>query len=400
VVWEDYRNGSWDIYGCDLTAKEFQITADESDQWFPAIYQDIVVWEDYRNGNTDIYGYNISTRKEFQITTDQNYQGYPAIYKDIVVWQDNRNGNWDIYGYDFTAKEEFQITTDPRNQKYPAIYEYTVVWEDDRDDNQDIYRNIVVRPSYSDTNGDLLSILVNISSQMLLIVLIFELVATLILSVYFFRDFILRKFRASLAWGVGFIPYNWFVDNFLYSAILSTTTIAALGITSLYYGTSLLLFSKGSFFREKVSVLIMLIYSVFAFYFVTTDPYSRMRDITIVLPILKTPILLMIAILFYRIYRKIDSDDSSKRISLMATTAWFLLAISSVFMALWWGYYESFDLPSLVFPIVLIMSGLQPIAWILMVYSMVIRKAAMLIRKKRIAKDTVAKWTKKQEKKS
>ncbi len=35
---------------------EFQITFDPAGQGFPAIYGDIVVWEDDRNGNWDIYG--------------------------------------------------------------------------------------------------------------------------------------------------------------------------------------------------------------------------------------------------------------------------------------------------------------------------------------------------------
>jgi len=128
----------------------------------------------------------------------------------------------------------------------------------------------------------------------------------------------------------------------------------------------------------------VLIYSFFVFYFVPTNLYSIDRDfIIVVLGVLKTPILLVIAILFFHIYRKIDSDDPFKRISLMATIAWFLLAISSVSMTSWsWeGYPKTLHF--------LIISGLQPIAWVLMVYSMVIRKAAMLTWKKRIARSQV-----------
>lgn len=66
--------------------KEFQITTDESDQWSPAVYGDIIVWTDLRQGNLDIYGYNLATQEEFQITTDANGQASPAIYGDIAVW--------------------------------------------------------------------------------------------------------------------------------------------------------------------------------------------------------------------------------------------------------------------------------------------------------------------------
>ncbi|MBU7027741.1 MAG: hypothetical protein HXS48_12465 [Theionarchaea archaeon] len=406
VVWEDGRNRNFDIF---ITKIEFQITTDRDYQGNPAIYGDIVVWEDHRNGNYDIYGYNLSTKEEFQITTDRDYQGNPAIYNNIVVWEDHRNGNWDIYYYDLSTLREFQITKDLRSQKCPAICEYTVVWEDDRNDNQDIVAWI----GYSDTDGDDFSMIEEYSLVMFLILLTFETAATLILSVYFFRDYILRRFRASLAWGVGFIPHStlgsWFpliiLEIFLSTAEAEDGCLmitAVLGITLLYYGASLLFFKKGSFLREKMSVLIMLVYSVFVFYFMTTHLYSTIwGDTYLVLPVLKTPILLVIAILFFRIYRKMDSDDPSKRILLIVTIAWFLLTIGLVPMTLSMAvYFYYFDILSQIFPIFnIIMSCLQLIAWVLMVYSMVIRKVAMLTRKKRIAKDTALKWTKKQENK-
>ncbi len=56
VVWQDNRNGHWDIYGYNLiTQKEFRITADPADQINPAISGDTVVWEDMRSGTSNIY---------------------------------------------------------------------------------------------------------------------------------------------------------------------------------------------------------------------------------------------------------------------------------------------------------------------------------------------------------
>ena len=57
-----------------------------------------MVWQDNRNGNWDIYGFDFSSSKEFQITKDKSDQRNPSIYRNIVVWEDNRNGNCDIYG--------------------------------------------------------------------------------------------------------------------------------------------------------------------------------------------------------------------------------------------------------------------------------------------------------------
>ncbi len=44
------------------------------------------------------YGYNIRTEQEFIVTAHESRQQSPAVYEDVVVWEDHRNGNWDIYG--------------------------------------------------------------------------------------------------------------------------------------------------------------------------------------------------------------------------------------------------------------------------------------------------------------
>ncbi|MBU7045547.1 MAG: hypothetical protein HXS54_03845 [Theionarchaea archaeon] len=146
IVWEDDRNGNLDIHGCrydsfscDPSMVEFQITKDPYDQCSPAIYGDIIVWEDKRNGNWDIYWKDINANDEFQITTDPSDQRSPAIYEDIIVWEDKRNGNWDIYGYNYSEKQEFRVTTNRNDQCSPAIYEDIIVWEDKRNGNWDIY---------------------------------------------------------------------------------------------------------------------------------------------------------------------------------------------------------------------------------------------------------------------
>jgi hypothetical protein len=56
------------------------------------------VWDDLRNGNWDIYGYDLSTSTDFPICTIRNSLFEPEICCNIVVWHDLRNGNWDIYG--------------------------------------------------------------------------------------------------------------------------------------------------------------------------------------------------------------------------------------------------------------------------------------------------------------
>jgi len=192
VVWDDYRNGNWDIYMYDLsTKKETQITTNVSDQYSPYIYGNRLVWVDERNrnpedisGNSDIYMYDLSTKKETQITNNEGYlwdpliygdkmvwtacpygdlsdwydvcmynistktekmitdngcSYYPAIYGNKIVWVDYRSGYTDVYMYDIFTKKETQITNNESEKMCPAIYGDRIVWMDSRNEHWDIY---------------------------------------------------------------------------------------------------------------------------------------------------------------------------------------------------------------------------------------------------------------------
>ena len=146
VVWHDLRSGSSrDIFSYNLsTGIESPICTNGADQYYPAISGNTVVWTDYRNGNIlvhnwDIYGFNLSTRVEFPICTNTWEQDYPTIAGNVVVWQDWRNSNWDIYGYNLSTSTEFNVCMNLHDQVKPAIMGDVVVWEDYRNGNWDIY---------------------------------------------------------------------------------------------------------------------------------------------------------------------------------------------------------------------------------------------------------------------
>ncbi len=130
VVWDDNRNGNWDIYGRDVaTGREFPICTAAGDQLNPAISGGIVVWEDERNGGGDIYGRDLATGREFPICTSAGEQGAPAISGSTVVWLDTRNDNIDIYGRDLTTGREFLVKRgDSDWMAELAISGDTVVW--------------------------------------------------------------------------------------------------------------------------------------------------------------------------------------------------------------------------------------------------------------------------------
>jgi beta propeller repeat protein len=109
VVWADNYFGDMDIYAADLSPAlnagisdpnnpvEFAIVNNEAEQTNPNIDGNIVVWQDNRNGDWDIYGYNLTTRQEFQITDNPYDQTNPAVSGNTVVWEDSRDGNLQIY---------------------------------------------------------------------------------------------------------------------------------------------------------------------------------------------------------------------------------------------------------------------------------------------------------------
>lgn len=97
VVWqEDFSEGDFDIYAADISdpsdPSEFSLVAEAAAQTAPDIHKHLVVWQDNRNGHWDIYGYNLTTRQEFRITSDASDQTNPAIWENLVVWEDNRSG--------------------------------------------------------------------------------------------------------------------------------------------------------------------------------------------------------------------------------------------------------------------------------------------------------------------
>ena len=148
VVWQESRAaGGWGNYGVfkrdiDADSEPVRICKHpgKSSQ-NPAISVSVIVWQDNRNGNWDIYGYDLEAKKEMVIYKGAGDQTAPDIDGRIIVWQDNRNGNWDIYGYDLDTKQVFAAYKGTGNQTEPAIYADTIVWTDDRAGNKDIYMN-------------------------------------------------------------------------------------------------------------------------------------------------------------------------------------------------------------------------------------------------------------------
>lgn len=149
---------------------ESQLTSNSAEQMYPDIYQYgynnwALVWQDNRNGNWDIYMYSQKylgnsiweTQWDTQITANSGNNIKPKIYNDKIVYQSDRNGNWDIFMYDLTSKVETQITTDTANQESVAIYGDIIVWQD--------WRSVWRHSPYLETYPGMSIYIYNLNSQ-------------------------------------------------------------------------------------------------------------------------------------------------------------------------------------------------------------------------------------------
>jgi len=175
ICWQDEREGNLDIFqqlynslGAKIDSNLRVCEKSDSTQWRPSVAMDtsgnfIVVWQDKRNGNYDIYGQRFNSSgnflgNNFRINDDPTsfQQNFPKVASEnqgnfIVVWQDQRNGDYDIYAqrYDYSGVKldvNFRVNDDVGNyyQGQPDVGmdgsgSFVVVWKDKREGSDDIY---------------------------------------------------------------------------------------------------------------------------------------------------------------------------------------------------------------------------------------------------------------------
>jgi hypothetical protein len=150
VVWGDWRNADEDIYACRVSTSGIvldpngiRLTSAFDWQRYPAIAFDgtnyLVVWEDRRNGVYDIYGTRVSANGSVLDADGIVINNWIYVQNEVslafngndylVIWTDFRNGNFntDIFGTAVSKSgvvqnpEGIQFTNDAGMEYSPAI---------------------------------------------------------------------------------------------------------------------------------------------------------------------------------------------------------------------------------------------------------------------------------------
>ncbi|UCD63376.1 MAG: T9SS type A sorting domain-containing protein [Candidatus Zixiibacteriota bacterium] len=188
VVWADYRNRNWDIYGQLIAADgsliggNFRVNDDTGtgQQHAPRVAVSpqgwfVVTWYDNRDGNDDIFFQrydSLANRLGVNVKANADSQGARQAFPDIatdgsghftVVWVDWRNGTYpldpDIYSRKYDTlltpvTDEIRVNTDGLQtaQREPAIAadrmgNVAIVWSDSTSASWDITGQMI------DVNG-------------------------------------------------------------------------------------------------------------------------------------------------------------------------------------------------------------------------------------------------------
>jgi beta propeller repeat protein len=143
VVWQDMRNGNWDLYGFDLRTRNVQplIIAPDA-QEYASIADGLIVFQSrVYDTSWDIHMHVLSSGLTFAVTNNSNPQINVSVDGYVVAWQDGRNHQYDIYSFEWTgqvpdspvysveAPSGLQVGAFPQQRIY-------LQWRDNADDEQ------------------------------------------------------------------------------------------------------------------------------------------------------------------------------------------------------------------------------------------------------------------------
>lgn len=143
AVWQDQRNGTWNIFKKDIldsSATAVAITDLNLNQEKPHTDGEFVVWQARQaDGSLDIWGKALNdTSDRFAITHSSNSnETNPVVEYPWVIFQrkslSDVNAPWQLYAKNLVTNQEQLIDASGQDQLDPAIHGQKVVWQDMRD---------------------------------------------------------------------------------------------------------------------------------------------------------------------------------------------------------------------------------------------------------------------------
>ena len=173
---------------------------------------------------------------------------------------------------------------------------------------------------------------------------VISIIVCTVLAVFFLRKFLNKRLRASLWWAAGFSSLACGILAAAVGAFYGVHTIlviafvfVAASVAFLYYAASLLFLDRGSFFREKFTVILFLVsfvLFVLPVYFLFEKYVTTMRSPTMTLFVIA---FLVIAVLFNRTAAKLSEEYLCKILGALQSLAWWVAAVWSLYIASLWG---------------------------------------------------------------
>ena len=90
IVWQERLN-DWDIGYYNLSSNKTKLIIQPANQINPSLSMRYIVWQDDRNGKWDIYAYDLMDKKEIQITNDSYNETNPVVSWGKVAWIQDKN---------------------------------------------------------------------------------------------------------------------------------------------------------------------------------------------------------------------------------------------------------------------------------------------------------------------
>lgn len=167
------------------------------------------------------------------------------------------------------------------------------------------------------------------------------------LVVYFAKEYMTKKLRASLAWAVGFLLFGFLIISLAtYTTVVEVSKVqvmiafmfAAAEVSVIYYGASLVFFGEESFFREKITVIFFLaMLFIGSFLTYTTEEGQLVQTMGFWTVWIFLAFYVVIGTMFYWVSRKVPKTDPRRRAIALVAAAWYIVAFWNSYVGLAWG---------------------------------------------------------------